>query len=212
MDKLPAKLLVVDDHQVIGELLDNLFSDSDEYQIYSIVPSISEAKQKLRQNIFDICIIDLSLEDDDGINLIDYVNKEHPSVKMLVFTMHVSSVMISEALSRGVDAYVPKSSTLDELKMALDKITHDKKYFSVEVTNRLIDGLSDVKQKHQTEGRSSKLTKRENQILQEVLMGKPNKTIANKLNISLRTVENHRANILRKMGVKNFFSLLYLKK
>lgn len=212
MENLPAKLLVVDDHQVIGELLDNFFSVSDEYRIYFVVSSISEAKQILKQNKIDICIIDLSLEDEDGIELINYIKKEHPSIKTLVFTMHISSIMISEALSSGVDAYVPKSSTLDELKSALDEISQDKKYFSIEVTNRLIDGLSDVKLKHQSEGRASKLTKRENQILQEVLNGKPNKAIANELNISLRTVENHRANILRKMDVNNFFSLLYLKK
>lgn len=205
-------ILIVDDHQIIGELISLLAKTESDIGQVEYTTNIVEAKNALKKKHFDLAIVDLTLEGESGLSLIDFIKEKYTQTKVMVFSMHLTSYLVTESLTKGVDGYVPKSSSLEEFKVALKAIFKGERYVNNMVTESLISGLSDLQREKELDGRATKLTSRENEILQEVLKGNNNKEISGKLHISLRTVENHRANILRKMNVSNFYELSHLKK
>lgn len=205
MDK--QTILILEDHQIIGELIQHVLSDESNFSIVATVSSVVQAQEKLREKPVDIAIVDLSLPGESGLSLLKWIHKEQLGVKVLVLTMFANGSNVVEAIKYGANGFLPKDTSLGELKQALTQIANGNTYFSPEISSIIVDSIKNDYKKEDVTVKINNLTAREKEILSMVINGNSNVEIAEKIFISVRTVENHRANILRKTSAKNFFEL-----
>jgi len=208
MDKI--KILLVDDHQIIRDGIKLMLQDSDSVDITHEASSVAEALDILntRHNI-DLVISDISLPSQDGLQLLKKVKKSHENVRFLFLSMFIEESYALQAVEHGADGYLPKDVSVNKLVSAIEKIYQGDIYYDRKISDLIIKALINKNVKHYSMGESSRaLTKREKEILSLVIDGISNSVIAERLEISVRTVENHRANILRKVGVKNTAELV----
>lgn len=200
-------ILVLEDHQIIGELIQHVLDGDSNFNIVATVSSVVQAQEKLKEHPVDIAIVDLSLPGESGLSLIKWIHKEQMKVKVLVLTMFANGSNVVEAIKYGANGFLPKDTSLGELRQALTHIAQGSTHFSPEISNIIVDSIKSDYKKEDVTIKINNLTTREKEILTMVINGNSNVEIAEKIEISVRTVENHRANILRKTSAKNFFEL-----
>ena len=147
----------------------------------------------------------------NGIEVVKEINKNHKDVRTLVLSMHDSEEYVVQAIQAGADGYLLKGASKDEFLKALHAVASGGKYFSGDISSiimsNFVNGTASKSVKTESPEDPFNLTKREKQILNLVLQLKNNKDIAEELNISRRTAEVHRFNLMKKMDVKNLMEL-----
>jgi len=208
MDKV--RILLVDDHQIIRDGIRLMLQDSNSVEIKYEASSVAEALDILgAQHDIDIVISDISLPHQDGLYLLKKVKKEYPDIRFLFLSMFIEENYALQAVEHGADGYLPKDVSVNKLVSAIEKVYNGDIYYDLKISTLIIKALLNKNVKSYGLGESSRaLTKREKEILSLVINGVSNSVIAEQLEISVRTVENHRANILRKVGVKNTAELV----
>jgi DNA-binding NarL/FixJ family response regulator len=208
MDKI--RILLVDDHQIIRDGIRLMLQDSDSVDITHEASSVAEALDILHaHHDIDMVISDISLPNQDGLHLLKKVKKSHEDVRFLFLSMFIEESYALQAVEHGADGYLPKDVSVNKLVSAIEKIYQGDIYYDRKIADLILKALINKNIKHYGMGESSRsLTKREKEILALVIDGVSNSVIAERLEISVRTVENHRANILRKVGVKNTAELV----
>lgn len=197
------QILVVDDHQVLIDGIKAMLSQADHIQIVAEVLTGQDALDILttHSNI-ELVLLDINLPDINGFKVCQEVKKRMPDVKILTLTMHQDAGYISKMVKAGADGYLLKNTGKEELIKAIETVIAGKKYFSQQVTNRLLEGL-------QNPGKSpnnfpiTKLTRREKEILKLIVDEHTTEEMAEKLFISATTVISHRKSLLRKLNAKN---------
>lgn len=204
------KILLVDDHQIIRDGIKLMLQDSGFIQITHEASSVPEALDILdQQNDIDMVISDISLPDQDGLFLLKKVKKLHTKVRFLFLSMFIEENYALQAVENGADGYLPKDVSVNTLVSAIQTIHEGDIFYDKKISDLIIKAFINKNIKRYGMGESNRaLTKREKEILSLVIDGVSNSVIAEKLEISVRTVENHRANILRKVGVKNTAELV----
>ena len=204
LDKI--KILIVDDHQIV---LDGLVSLLLPEKIFDIQTAANgEVGLELdEKNDFDIYLIDISMPVMDGIEMSKQLLKKKPEAKIIILTTHNDKEIITEMLHIGVAGYVVKNSSKQELLMAIRKMKDGKSFFSDDVHEAL---RKELKTRHEKEANENVfvLTKREKEIVELLAKEYTNEKIAAELNISYRTVETHRKNIMQKTNSHNLAGLL----
>jgi len=200
------KILIVDDHQIV---LDGLVSLLLPEKIFDITTATNgvEGLKKSTQSDFDIFLIDISMPVMDGIEMSKALLHSKPSSKIIILTTHNDKEIIAELLYIGVAGYVVKNSSKQELLTAIQKVKNGKSFFSDDVHEAL---RKEIRKQHENEttGNVLVLTKREKQIIELLAKEYTNEKIAEELNISYRTVETHRKNIMHKTNSHNLAGLL----
>lgn len=186
-------LLIVDDHPIVLTGLQALIKQDGNYDNIFAAKDIETALQLLQKENIHIAIIDLELNDSNGMQLIQLIHKEHIGIKIVVYTMHEELWTIRQLMKEDVDAIVMKGDNPQELLMALRKIGQGKGYFSQQFL-RLINSQDSAQ---------SLLSKRETEVLEHISKGLSTSDIAQQLNISDNTVEFHRHNLMKKLQVSN---------
>jgi len=154
----------------------------------------------------DIAILDISMPGRlDGLAATREISKDMPKVRVLILTMHASKQLVREILEAGARGYVMKSDAARDLITAIDTLLEDKLFFTQTISEILLDGFLEKPQPMRTE---NLLTKREIEIVSLLARGKSNKEVATDLNISLRTAETHRANIMNKLQLHSVQDLV----
>jgi DNA-binding NarL/FixJ family response regulator len=155
----------------------------------------------------DMAIIDISMPNLRGIETTREIKMINPLTKVLILTMHKSKDYLYHSISAGADGYLLKEDSDMELFSAIDKIRNGEIYVTRILVGELAEDLSQIQQ---NKGRpfQEPLTTREKEVMKMVSEGKSNNEIATLLNISVRTVENHRANIMRKLKLKKTADLV----
>ena len=143
----------------------------------------------------------------NGIEAITEMKRRKPGVRIVVLTMHKTEEYIHEALRAGANGYVLKDATHDELRTAMRAVLSGKTYLSPDVSGRVISGYLGGGKAGPGGRASDLLSQRERQVLKLVAEGRPNRYIAEYLNLSVKTVEKHRANLMRKLGMHNVAAL-----
>lgn len=194
------KLLIVDDHKVVRAGIRLLFQTDNEVNIVGEAEDGEMAIELVKKLHPDVVITDISMPNMSGIQLTKKLKEEHPNVKVLIISMHNDDDYIIDALEAGAMGYITKDSNDDEIINAVHSISNDKMYYD--------SSISDVFAKKllkQTKSASEieKLTERELEVLEFIVLGMSNKEIANKLFVSKRTIDNHRTNCMRKISAKN---------
>jgi DNA-binding NarL/FixJ family response regulator len=206
MDSGRARILLIDDHQIVLESLSLLLSSLDRIEVAGKFTDGNEALDYYRIHGADLLITDMRMPVMNGMEVCAEARKINPSVKLLMLTMVEDATQIREAIKIGVNGYVLKIADADELFLAIRTILDGKKYFSDEVVIELAVGRDEAVTTRP--GTFARLTLRELEILR--LVGKEMSTneIAEKLFISVPTVETHRRNLMQKIGAKSVVGLV----
>ena len=201
------KIILADDHEILREGLKSLIEKDKDFRVVSQVKDGDELLSRLNSVKCDLVVLDISMPNRDGIQAIQEIKKKFPSVKILVLTMQKDQEHFKRAISYGASGYILKDDAYDQLMTAVKMVLKGKKFISPIVKNLLTDYY--VRSLDEAESSSLDiLTKRERQILTLISGGLPNKNIAAKLKLSVRTVEAHRANLTNKLGIKSVAGLV----
>lgn len=204
MEKI--KVFLADDHKILRESLVILLSQKENIQIVGEAGDGQEAYRKITELKPDVAVLDISIPRLNGLDLAVRLKNELPEVRTVILTMHKTEEYVTRALCSGVRGYVLKDNALEELIECIETVSAGKMFLSQDVTGFVVDGfLSGLRDTgFQAEGISS----REREIVQLLAEGKSNKDISEELNLSVKTVETHRANIMRKLGLRNLADLV----
>jgi DNA-binding NarL/FixJ family response regulator len=201
-----TKILIADDHQIVLDGLVSLLSAENKFEIKTATNG-SIALEVVEKNDFDIYLIDISMPVMDGIETSKRLLKNKPDAKIIILTTHNDKEIITEMLHIGVKGYVVKNCTRQELLMAIDKVKKGKSFFTDDVHEALRERYFQPTRSWSTE-KEIIFTQREKEIIQLLAKEYTNEKIADELNISYRTVETHRKNIMQKTDSHNLAGLL----
>ncbi len=199
------KLIIADDHQLFLDGITALLAAMDTIQIVATANNGKRVLELLQVHACDIVVMDINMPVADGLVTAQQIALKFPAVKTILVSMNVNPEYVKEALRSGVAAYVLKDSGKEELQKAIHMVQEGKKYFSETIMLHLAyeympDGTSG--------GRTVKLTQRELQVLKLLAQEYTAPEIAEKLFISTETVETHKKNMIKKLGLKNSYSLI----
>jgi DNA-binding NarL/FixJ family response regulator len=155
----------------------------------------------------DLVLMDLSMPRMNGLDALKEIKKQSPEVKIIVLTVHKTEEYVLTTLQAGADGYVLKDATHSELVMAIKNVLMGKRYLSPGISEKVIEGYLEGRKTIKTRSAWDTLTQREREILKLIAEGYKNKEIADYLFISLKTVEKHRANLMRKLDLHNAAAL-----
>ena len=190
----PVKVLIVDDHPMVAEGIQSILESYDDLDVVGTCNSARVAIDQLDTFDPDVILMDLNMPDMGGLTATELVLERRPGTRILVLSMHDSPEYIASALSHGAMGYILKDVPTDEIKQAIDSVMAGQRY--------LCTGASGSLEPKQDDAREA-LTGREQTILLQLAQGKSNKDVAQALDISVRTVETHRKNIKRKLGISS---------
>ena len=207
MEKI--KIIIVDDHQLIVNGLKVMLEPFDGFEIIGEANDGSMAVAMAAELKPDVIIMDISMPVLSGIEASKRNLQNNPEIKILALTQHEDNEYVLQMLNAGGYGYLLKNSRKEEFIEAILSVFRGEKYFSKKISNLLLNNLLPDK-KIVTEENNKKitLTKREKEITKKIAEEMSNQQIANNLNISLRTVETHRRNIMQKLNVKSAVSLV----
>lgn len=190
------RIIVVDDHEMFRSGIESLLKKNIDFELLQGVGTKAELDKVLSTEQIDIVLLDISLSGASGLDLLEEITYKYPDVKFIMLTMHQEIQYVKESLRKGAKGYLLKESGEKELFEAIYDVYHDKKYFKNKISDLLINDIS-------TPSEGQLLTDRELTIVRMVADGKITKEIADELSISVRTVETHRSNIMKKLNVSN---------
>lgn len=199
-------VFIADDHQILRESLVILLSQDPDIQVGGQAADGQEAFNKIRALKPDVAVLDISLPHLNGIDLAAKLRQELPEVRTVILTMHKSEDFVTRALAAGVRGYVVKENALEELIHCIKSVAAGKVYLSDTITELVVNSL--VQDTASQGPGAEQLSTREREILQLLAEGASNKEISQWLSLSVKTVETHRANIMRKMGFRNITDLV----
>ncbi len=203
----PIRVLIVDDHEIVRRGMHTILAgDPLSFDVCAEASNGFEAIEKARKLKPDVVVIDVSMPGLNGIEATRMIVKEVPGVEVLVLTMHDSEQLIEELLRAGARGYLLKTDLSRELPVAVDSLYRKRPFFSSEVARKVLDGYLGSSTRTAA---NVPLTPAERRVTQFLAEGKSNKEVANFLNISVKTAETHRANIMRKLGLRSMSDLVH---
>lgn len=191
---MTTRVLIVDDHPMVTEGIQAILESYDDITVVGTLGNGQEAVDRANELAPDVILLDLNMPGLSGLNATEMILEERPQTRILILSMHDSPEYISTALSHGARGYILKDVPTDEIKTAIETVMAGGEYLCTGAKGSLKPKISD--------GREA-LTSREQTILLELAQGQSNKDVAKTLNISVRTVETHRKNIKRKLGISS---------
>ncbi|MCI0473798.1 MAG: response regulator transcription factor [Ignavibacteria bacterium] len=200
------KVLLVDDHQIIRDGVRTMLVTEKEVDIVGCASGSEEALKLIQSHKPDIVITDISMPDHTGIELTQSITEKFPSVRVLILSMYTSEDYICQAIQSGAKGFLPKQDTTKQILLeAIQTLHRNEEYFSPSVSkilaSRYVQQVKNVSKVPAT--RKFSLTDREKEILKLYAEGFSNQEIADKLHISIRTVETHKNNIMQKFDFKS---------
>ena len=198
------KVILVDDHVIVRDGIKALISDEPNINIITEASSASELLDKLETYRPDVILMDINLPDSTGIELTKQLKETRPEIKVLILSMHMGEDYIVNAIEAGAKGYLPKTTSKKEIIVAINTIAQGEDFYNEAISNILIKSY--VKRAQAPKKEEEKiiyLTRREKEIITLFALGMSNKEIADKLFISIRTVESHKNNIMNKLELKS---------
>jgi DNA-binding NarL/FixJ family response regulator len=195
-----TRVLLVDDHNLVRAGVRKIIEGQPGFEVVGEFGNGEQALQALETMPVDVVVLDLTMPTMDGFEVLRRAKEQHPSVRILVLSMHANAQHVTRAVREGADGYLLKDSAVQELVAALESVMDGGAYYSPSVQQE----LSNVLRAGSALGRPKDLlTDRELDVLKLVARGLSTKEIASRLDISPRTVDSHRANLMRKLGLRS---------
>ena len=194
------KVLLADDHSIVRAGLRRLVEESEDMEVVAEAAGGREAIQKIRTLQPDVAVIDLSMPQIDGLEVINQIHPEYPDLPIIVLTMHAENQYVVRAIEAGAMGYITKQSAPEHLVHAIRKVHDGSRYLTDDAAESLV--LRVAKGSHNQSPLDS-LSTRELQVLRRLAMGHTNREIASAYNISIKTVDTYRFRLLKKLDLRN---------
>lgn len=202
-----TRILLVDDHQVVIGGIKSALEDHPHFLVVDEAYNGRDAVRKAKLLKPDIVIMDISLPDLNGMDATMQIKKTHPDIHIIVFTMHADREYVVNLLKAGISAYVLKEDSTTDLLLAIQAVKRGGTYFSTTAPKVWLGhGLGREGEDHSRDGFDA-LSLREREVLQLLAEGHSVKDVAWKLDLSPKTVETHKYNIMEKLGASNLVEL-----
>ncbi len=201
------RILLADDHALIRHGIRTLISNNPSLTVVGEVCDGEELLAFLERLVPDLLILDVSMPKLTGIEVVGTVKKNYPQVKILMLTMHKNKQYFYHAMSAGADGYLMKEDSDEELLLAIKRIREGKNYLSPFLSQDFADDVISAYRNNRSSPFET-LTPREKQVLNLVVEGHTSKVMAEMLHLSPRTIDHHRANLLKKFSMKNSVDLV----
>jgi two-component system response regulator NreC len=205
--KEKKRIVIAEDYTILREGLRALLSSHPDLEIVGEAEDGQVAIQCVEKFKPDLILMDLSMPRMTGLDAIKEIKKKSPATRVLVLTVHKTEEYILEAFKVGADGYVLKDASHQELILAARSVLNGQQYISPGISDKLIHGYLDSRRKTKSITSWDTLTRREREIIKLVAEGYKNKEIADYLCISVKTVEKHRANLMKKLDLHNIQAL-----
>jgi len=204
---MSIRILLADDHKIIREGLKSLIDKQPDMQVVGEADNGRETVRLARELKPDVIVMDISMPDLNGIDATRQILSETPDVKVIALSMHTDKRFVVRMLKAGASGYLLKDCAFDELAKAINTVLSDQTYLSPEITTVVVQDI--VHQTSTTDTSSlSLLSNREREVLQLLAEGKTTKQIAADLYVSVKTIETHRINIMKKLDIHNLADLI----
>lgn len=188
------RIVIVDDHPMVAEGIQSILESYDDVEVVGTLTGGRAVIEQLEQLNPDVILMDLNMPDMGGLSATERVLEQRPGTRIVILSMHDSPEYISSALNHGAMGYLLKDVPTDEIKLAIDTVMKGERYLCTGAQGSLTPKGGGVRET---------LTGREQTILLQLAQGQSNKEVALTLEISVRTVETHRKNIKRKLGISS---------
>lgn len=202
-----TKILLVEDHPIFRQGLAQLINSVSDMTVCGEAEDFAEALRLIKETNPDLVIVDITLKNRNGIELIKDIKQLHPAVKTIVLSMHDEKVYAQRALRAGAKGYIMKLEASENILKIIHHVLAGNVYVSNEIVTKIFNMFFDGRTNDDNEP-INLLTDRELEVFQLVGQGFGTRQIAAKLHISIKTVENHRAHIKEKLNIKNAIELV----
>lgn len=204
-----VRIVVADDHHLVRSGIIKILNEHPSFEVISEAGDGKEAIEKCEILQPDVLLLDLDMPVLNGLETVPIVKKKMPELKVGILTMHKEKFLVEKLIKMGVEGYLYKSSDPEDLIYGVSKIAEGKRFYTSEVTEKLVNSEPTFKQTSKDQMvLLAQLSDREKEILKLIAEGFSNTEIGEKLFISARTVDTHRANSMKKLEVKNLAGLI----
>lgn len=205
-----TKVIIVDDHQIVRDGLNVLLMAIDDITVTYEASDWNELKMVLKKQLPHVLLLDIGLPGISGIEIAKKLRVEHPEIGIIMLTANIEEDVIFDSIEAGVKGFLPKDTGRDELIQAIRSVREGHDYFSDQISKIVMESYVRQVKKGDKEFQVRKvsLTERETEIVRLLVDGLTHKEIADRLNISARTVESHRNNIMQKFEFRTMMDLV----
>ncbi len=201
------RLILVDDHQIVRDGIKMLLGGIKHFEVVGEAGSAAHLFALLKSVAADVVLLDINLPDISGIEVTRRLKESHPDIAVLILSMYNSEDYIFNAVRAGAKAYLPKTTSQQELEEAVNTLYRGGEYFSSSISNVILHSF--IRQaKDDDHKKENSLTARETEILRLFAQGMSNPEIADQLFISVRTVESHKNHIMQKLALRTTVDLV----
>ncbi len=210
--KEKIKIILVEDHQIVRDGIKALLAEGPDIEIIGEAQNFAELRDILKIKLPDIIIMDISLPETSGIEITTYITEKYQGTKVLILSMYTEEDFIFNAIKAGAKGYLPKNTTRKELLDAISTINNGGEFYSETISGIIlksyVNKAKSADNKNVKINKEDLLTHREIEILKHYAEGYSNQEIADKLFISIRTVESHKNHIMQKLELKSTVDLI----
>ncbi|TNF88434.1 MAG: response regulator transcription factor [Gammaproteobacteria bacterium] len=193
-----TKILIVDDHPLVRTGFAQLIGDCPDLEVCGEAGDMAEALKQIDATNPDLAIIDLSLAGGSGLDLIEHIKSRNKDILMLVASMHDETLYAERVLAAGARGYINKQEAQERIIHAIRQVLAGKVFLSQQMTDRLLSGMVDANNEKRD---IDALSNRELQVFELIGRGVSTSQMAERLNLSTKTIETHQAHIKKKLGL-----------
>jgi DNA-binding NarL/FixJ family response regulator len=203
------RILVADDHEIVRRGLISLIKSRPDWEVCAEADNGRQAVEKADQSKPDIAILDIGMPVLNGLEATRQILREHPGVRILILTITDTDQAVQAVLDAGARGFLLKSDAARDLVIAVEALAHNKTFFTARVADLVLSGYLNRSQRSpKNDLNLPGLTSREREVVQLLAEGKSTKEVACHLNLSVKTAETHRSNIMRKLGLHSVSELV----
>ena len=199
-----TRILIADDHDVVRSGLRLILESHPGWEIAAEAADGKDAVAKALETRPDVAVLDYSMPLVNGAEATRQIRKRNPSIEVLIFTMLDNDALVGEVLEAGAKAYLLKSEAKQHLIAAVEALSHHKPYFSDQISEKLLETFLMTQKEHPR----AVLSPRERIVVQLIAEGRRNKEMSSILNLSIKTIESHRASAMRKLNITSAAGLV----
>lgn len=208
----PIKILLVDDHQIMIDGILSIIEDEETIEVLGQASTGKEAIDLCAQLKPDLVLMDLDMPVMNGMDASKEIKTIFPEIKIIILSLHAEKSVLEHMIQINIDGYLIKTSSKSEMLLAIKTVGEGKRYFSSTVTLSLSSNSKEsapiVDNSNQLQAQLASLSEREIEILKLIAEGFSNKEIGEQLHLSFRTIDAHRANLMRKLEIKKVTGLV----
>ena len=201
----PTRVLLVDDHALVRAGIRALIDTIDGVEVVAEAGNGREALQQVEKFAPDLVLLDLTMPEMSGFEVLEQIVQRSPQVRVIILTMHEAREYAIQAMSLGAAGFIPKSAAANELKQGIESVMRGETYTSKETPHEV---QPPILGESRAQRLLEKLTPRQREILVLIAEGQTTKQIARSLNISVKTVESHRAQLMERLDIRDVAGLV----